>query len=58
MKKVQFVIWEETECPRCNKKVFKRILGAEPYLNNPNMALYYCECCGYEEYRDVQSFND
>ena len=47
---VRFIYWNEYECPKCGKKLFKRKIDGETH---PTQAPYWCEGCGYEEYRDI-----
>ena len=56
MPQVKFIFWKEYECPKCGQKTLKRKIDGEVYLTQ---CPYWCEFCGYEEYRDVaENSND
>ena len=58
MNEVRFIYWKEYECPKCGRTLLQRVFGAEPHPEYPTQALYNCEGCGYEEYRDVSNSNN
>lgn len=58
MNEVRFIYWKEYECPKCGRKSLKRRIDGEAHPEYPTQYPYWCENCGYEEYRDVSSSND
>lgn len=58
MNEVRFIYWQEYECPKCGSKLLKRRINGEAHPEYPTQFPYWCEGCGYEEYRDVSSTNN
>lgn len=58
MNKVKFIYWKEYECPNCKRKLLKRVINGKAHSNYPTYFPYWCEGCGYKEYRDVENINN